>query len=163
MKQRVYIETTIVSYLTGRLSKEVILLAQQKLTREWWKDHRQRYDLYTSQFVVDEASDGNPEEARKRLDVLKGLMELPGTAEALALAERIVAAGLMPERAGTDALHLAMVTVNDLDVLLTWNCRHLANADILLQIGRFLRRNGYEPPLVVTPYELMGGSAELRG
>jgi predicted nucleic acid-binding protein len=161
VKNRIYIETTIVSYLTASPSKDVILLAQQRLTCEWWVEHRHRYELYTSRFVVDEAGDGNPDAARKRLEALKELLEVPVTDESLALAKSIVDEGLLPSRAGTDAMHLAIATVYDMDILLTWNCRHLAIPDILVQIGRFLRKKGYQLPLVITPFDMMGGSEGL--
>ena len=76
------------------------------------------------------------------------------------MAKTLVGRGLLPARAGTDAMHLAIATVYDLDVLLTWNCRHLANADILLQVDEFLRTIGRRPPLVVTPLGAMWGSGE---
>jgi hypothetical protein len=112
-------------------------------------------------FVVDEAGDGNPQAAGKRLEALKELLELQVTDESLALAKSVVDEGLLPAKAGTDAMHLALATVYDMDILLTWNCRHLANPDILIQVGRFLRKNGYQLPLVITPFDMMGGSEGL--
>ena len=162
MKQRVYIETTIVSYLTAKPSKDLIMLANQKLTREWWRNHRASYDLYTSQFVLDEAGDGDPEEAGKRLGILAGLPQVPVSEEASELAKKLVSKGLLPKQAAADAAHLALATVRDMDILLTWNCRHLANAFILVQVNRFLRMMGYETPVVCTPNELMGDPGELR-
>lgn len=156
MKQRVYIETTIVSHLTARPSKDVIMLGQQKLTREWWLRRRQHYDLYTSQFVVDEAGDGDPVAARKRLEALSGLPLLDATDATMPLAEEMVRRRLLPSRAAIDAVHIAIATLNRMNVVLTWNCRHLANADVYVGVSRFLRSAGFEAPLVCTPTELMG-------
>ena len=162
MRQKVYIETTIVSYLTAKPAKDVITLAHQKVTREWWRRHRQQYELYSSQSVLDEASDGDPTAARKRLDALAELPLVPASQEAAALAKNLVAHGLLPKRAAADATHLAMATVGGMDVLLTWNCRHLANASMLVQVSRFIRTIGYEAPIVCTPDELMGDPGKLR-
>lgn len=156
MKKRVYIETTIVSYLTAKPSRDLIMAAQQELTRQWWEGRRHRYELYTSQFVLDEAGDGDPEAARRRLDALTGLPLLYVPDAAVALAEEMVRRRLLPARASADAVHLAIATINRVDVLLTWNCRHLANADVHIPVGRFLRSVGYEPPAICTPNELMG-------
>jgi len=161
MKQRVYIETTIVSYLTAMPSRDLILRAHQDVTREWWNEKRGLYELYTSQFVLDEAGAGDSGAAKGRLDTLSGVAQVPVTEEAVALASEMVAGGLLPRRAGTDAAHMAMATVHNLDILLTWNCRHLANGAILGRIGRFVRGKGYEMPIVCTPDELMGDAGEL--
>jgi hypothetical protein len=156
VKKRVYIETTIVSYLTAKPSRERIMAANQEITREWWKHRRNSYDLYTSQFVLDEAGDGDPEAAKKRLDALDGLPLLDASDDTMQLAEELVRRRLLPARAATDAVHLVVATLNRIDVLLTWNCRHLANADIYVPISRFLRSRGHEPSLVCVPAELMG-------
>jgi predicted nucleic acid-binding protein len=162
MKKRVYIETTIVSYLTARTSRDATLAVHQKINREWWERRRAAYDLRVSQFVLDEAGDGDREAAAERLAALRGVPVLADSPEARALAKKIVGSGLLPEAAVIDALHLAMATVHEVDVLLTWNCRHLANAAILGEIGRLVRMNGYEMPIVCTPEELMGGEDEYQ-
>jgi hypothetical protein len=158
MKKRVYIETTIVSYLTAKPSRDLIMAANQEITREWWAGRRSLYELYISQFVLDEAGDGDPEAAEKRLASLASIPLLDATHDTMVLAEELIQRRLLPTRAATDAVHLAIATSNRMDVLLTWNCRHLANADIYVPVGRFLRSRGYEPPLVCMPAELMGSS-----
>ncbi len=156
MEKRVYIETTIVSYLTTRPSRDLIRAAHQEITRERWEERRRFYDLYTSQFVLDEASDGDPLAARARLDVLAGLPLLEPTDASMLLAEDLVRQRLLPSRAGIDAVHLAVATTSPMDVLLTWNCTHLANADIYLPVSAFLRGRGHAPSLVCVPTELLG-------
>jgi len=156
MKQRVYIETKIVSYLTAKPSRDVIQLAQQEITRDWWSHRRRLYDLYTSQFVLDEAGDGDPEAARKRLKALAGIPLLDATDDMMKLAAELLRRRFLPARAATDAAHLAIAAVNEADVLLTWNCRHLANAEIFGPVSEYLRERGQRPPLVCVPTELMG-------
>ena len=138
------------------------MLAQQKLTREWWHKHRHQYDLYTSQFVLDEAAKGDSDAARKRLEILSEVTLVGPVEPAIVLAHEAPANGLLPARAATDALHLMTATVHRLEVLLTWNCRHLANASLLVGLRKFLRINGYECPFVVTPHELLGDPGQLR-
>ena len=155
MKQRVYIETTIVSYLTSKPSRDLIVAAHQAVTREWWAEHRTRYDLCASQFVLDEAREGDTQAAADRLAMLAGLPLVSATDQTMAVAMDLVKHGLLPPKAATDAVHLAIATLNRLALLLTWNCRHLANASVMVEVGRYLRNNGYEPPVVCTPDELM--------
>jgi len=159
MKKRVYIETTIVSYLTARPNRDLIRMAHQQITLEWWEQYRHEFSLYVSQLVLDEAAKGDPDAAKRRRSAIHSLPLLPLTEEAIVLAERLVASGLVAEKAATDALHLAVAATHRMDFLLTWNCRHLANARMLTEIGRFLRTIGYELPFVCTPEELMGGES----
>ncbi|HOD83969.1 MAG: hypothetical protein BWX88_00684 [Planctomycetes bacterium ADurb.Bin126] len=160
MKQRVYIETTIVSYLTAKPSRELILRAHQDVTREWWSEKRELYDLFTSQLVLDEASDGDAEAAADRLALLAGMSQVPVTPSAMDLAEELLNQGLLPTKAATDAAHLALAVLHNMDILLTWNCRHLANAAILGRIGDYVRSRTYRMPIVCTPDELAGDVGE---
>jgi hypothetical protein len=160
LKKRVYIETSIVSYLTARPSPILVTAAHQQITRDWWARCRPGFDLYGSQLVLDEAGKGNPEAARARLLALRGLPLLDVIPRAIDLGAEIVAHGLVSKEAGTDTLHLAMAVVHRMDALLTWNCRHLANAVILSQISPFVRIRGYQMPAVCTPEELSGDAGE---
>ena len=157
MKQKVYIETTIPSYLAGRPSRDLVIAGNQELTREWWDGRREVFDLYVSQFVLDEAKDGDAEAARRRLDILDGLAELAINEEAVHLAEKLVFEGIVPPKAATDAAHIAVAAVNEMDYLLTWNCRHIANAEIMKRIYSLCEGEGYNCPVICTPAELMGG------
>jgi len=153
----VYIETSIIGYLTARSSDAVIFLARQELTRQWWNEQRAKYELVSSQLVLDEAGAGDPTAAQERLAYLDGLPLLdirhPGVA---ALADRLIAEHLLPEQAAADARHVAVAAVFGVEYLLTWNCKHIAKAETLPRIYRLLRDSGYEPPLVVTPEEFSG-------
>jgi len=156
MPKHVYIETTIVSYLTARPTRDLIQAARQELTREWWETRRGGFDTFASQLVIDEAGDGDPDAAQRRLALLEGVPLLDLTDEATVLGAALVEEGIIPAKAATDALHVAVSAVHEVDILLTWNCRHLANGEILGEIFRLVRSRGCEPPIICTPEELMG-------
>ena len=155
MKKSVYLETTIVSYLASRPSRDLVLAAHQQITREWWEGRRGSFDLYVSQVVLDEAGDGDQGAARRRLDLVMSLAVLDITEDVVALAEKLISEGPLPREAADDAFHIALAAVHGMDFLLTWNCTHLANAQLLGAISAVLIRNGYLPPVICTPEELM--------
>jgi hypothetical protein len=156
MKPTVYIETTIVSYLTAWPSRDIHRLSHEMLTREWWEHHRPNFDLFASDFVVDEASRGDPTAAAERLKSLADIPLLPVNPEAGALAQRLVVALSLPPRAKLDAAHLAVSAVYGIRFLLTWNCTHLANGALADKIDQTCDDAGYKAPRVVTPELLMG-------
>ena len=150
----VYIETSIVGYMTARSRDAVIFQARQELTRKWWHSRRKHYRVVASQLVLDEAARGDEEAALERLRLLEGVALLDVTDLRIApVAEALLDAHLLPEAARSDADHIAVATVHGVDYLLTWNCKHIANADTLPKIYRLLTELGYVPPLVVTPEE----------
>lgn len=150
-----YVETTIVSYLTARPTRDVVRRAHQRLTREWWQTRRNKFDLYVSPVVLQEAGAGDPLPARRRLAALSGLPVLAATPEAVDLARALVTYGPVPDRAEIDAFHIAIATVHGIEYLLTWNCAHIANAQMRTGIENVCRNLGYEPPVLCTPEELM--------
>ena len=154
MKSRAYLETSFVSYVVGRLSRDVIVLGNQELTRDWWLRRRREYDLFVSEVVVREIAAGNPELSSQRLDLVASLPILAVTVEAERLAQLLLRASGLAANAATDALHVAVATVHGMDYLLTWNCTHIANASIRRAIERQCRLSGYEPPVICTPQEL---------
>lgn len=156
MNFKVYVETTIVSYLTARLSKDLIIAAHQQITQEWWENRREGFDLYVSQFVIRESSAGDIAMAQKRLDALEGISLLSVSQEAVALARTLIEKGPIPEKAETDALHISVAASHGMDYLLTWNCKHIANAEMQIGIGKLCRAAGFEPPVICTPEELLG-------
>ena len=156
MSLKVYIETTIVSYLTARPSRDLIMAAHQQLTQEWWENRRANFDLYTSQFVIQESSAGDAKMAQTRLEALEEIPLLSVTQEAVTLARTLVEKGPIPEKAEVDALHIAVAATNGMDYLLTWNCKHIANAEMQIGIGKLCRATGFEPPVICTPEELLG-------
>jgi hypothetical protein len=154
MPQRVYIETTFVSYLTAWPSRDLVVAAHQQLTREWWDTCRADYELCVSQLVLQEAGAGDPQAAQARLAVLKDMILLDTMEEAVALAEELVKAGALPTKAADDALHVAVAATQSVPYLLTWNCRHLANATMRPLIEAVCVEKGYQAPIFCTPEEL---------
>lgn len=154
MRPKIYIETSIVSYLTSLPSRDIVTAARQQITREWWTTRKDSFDLYVSEFVVGEAGLGDPEVAKLRLAALQGIPEIGMTDEAATLAKALVEKGPIPEKAALDALHIAAAVCGGMDYLLTWNFKHLANATIRSLIDRFCRLRSYEPCVICTPEEL---------
>ena len=156
MKLKVYIETSVISYLTARPSRDLITAAHQQLTIDWWENRSADFDLYVSQLVVREASAGDEDAAKKRLNVIEQIPLLELNEEALTLAYSLVEDGPLPAKASEDSLHIAVATVHGMDFLLTWNCKHIANAEMRNLITEVCRSQGYEPPITCTPEELLG-------
>jgi predicted nucleic acid-binding protein len=155
MPQNVYVETSIISYLTARPSRDVVTAAHQQLTLDWWRTARPGFRVFISELVVQEVSMGGPEPARLRLAALEGIPLLELSENARVLAKDLITRLSIPPRATMDALHVALAADNGVDFLLTWNCRHIANAKSRHLIERCLRSHGYDPPVLCTPEELM--------
>ncbi len=150
----VYIETSIIGYLASRPRDDVIFQARQELTRIWWNARREQYRIVVSQLVLDEAGAGDQEAAAERLEFLDGIPLLDVTDPRIDLvADALLAAHLLPAKARSDAEHVATAAVHGVDYLLTWNCKHIANAETLPGVYRLLTDLGYSSPLIVTPEE----------
>jgi len=156
MSESVYIETSMVSYLTARPSNNLIMMANQEVTRKWWNTRRSQFTLYVSQVVLDEAAQGDPEMAAKRLEVLQSLFVLELTENVQDLGLQFLTKSSMPAKAADDAIHIAAATVHGMDYVLTWNCKHIANAQIQKKLAEISTNFGYKLPTICTPYELMG-------
>ena len=154
--ESVYIETTIISYLIARTSSDLLVAAHQQTTEEWWTNRRHEFECCVSQVVIDEVSAGNPEIAKKRMEIVSKFAVLDVTEEAEKLTKLILTDGAIPPQEVRDAAHIAVAAVNDMDYLLTWNCKHLANAQIIRRISVICNRHGYNMPVICTPEELMG-------
>jgi predicted nucleic acid-binding protein len=155
MKRKVYIETSVISYLTARPSKTILGAAHQQITLAWWET-RSQYDLVVSESVLRECGAGDPNAAKKRLTVLSDVPLILLTEQALDIANSLIAKGIIPDKAAEDALHIAIATVNGVDYLLTWNCRHIANPEIQRGIAAHLEDIGLSLPFICTPEELLG-------
>ena len=153
---KVYIETSIVSYLTARPSSNLIAAAWQKETIDWWESEKYRFDLYISEVVIEEAGRGNPDAASRRLSALDGLEILKINKEIVALSKILIQDGGIPKKALDDALHVAIASVHAIDFLLTWNCRHINNAEMKPKIRNIIEAHGFQSPEIATPIELMG-------
>ena len=154
MKPRVYIETSVISYLAARPSNDFRAMSNQNVTLEWWELERPKFELVISEFVIAEASLGHPEAAQRRLAALAGLVELQATQGVKALGRELVTRNALPAIAEINALHVAIAAVNGIEYLLTWNCTHIANAHTRPKIEATCRALGYEPPIICTPQEL---------
>lgn len=155
MAERVYIETTVVSYLTARPSRDVVIAGHQQVTHEWWNTRSADYELCVSQLVIDEAGAGDAQAAQERLLVLRPMLVLETAAEALELAKELLQAGALPAKAANDALHIAVAATKAVPYLLTWNCRHLANAAMRPLIEAACIAKGFKAPIICTPEELL--------
>ncbi|WP_295396218.1 type II toxin-antitoxin system VapC family toxin [uncultured Thiodictyon sp.] len=155
MKSKVYLETSIVSYLTARRSRDLVVAANQELTREWWDSRRAAFDLFISEFVSQEAAAGDPSAAARRLAAIQSIQELAVTDEVGELARALIESVPLPPKAQVDAFHIAVAAVNGIDYLLTWNCSHINNAALRPRIDYLCRSMGFEPPIICTPQELL--------
>ncbi|HOE67044.1 MAG TPA: type II toxin-antitoxin system VapC family toxin [Candidatus Hydrogenedentes bacterium] len=155
MKPKIYIETSVISYLTARPSGDLVVAACQQITRDWWDDRRGSFDLFISARVIAEATQGDGQAAEKRLEMLRGIPVLEVTDEALSLAERLMRQLHLPQNAVEDALHIATAVVSGMDYLLSWNCRHIANAHVAHDVLMFVQALGYPGTLLCTPQALL--------
>jgi len=154
--ESVYLETTFISYQVARPGRDLLVAGHQQATQDWWADRRIEFECYVSQVVIDEASVGDATEVQKRLAAIGDLSVLEVTEEAESLTQAILSSGVLPPRAVRDAAHIAVAAVHDIDYLLTWNCKHLANAQITRRIALVCERLGQRMPIICTPEELMG-------
>ena len=161
MNESIYIETIIFGHLTARPTDNLIVAANVKITQDWWNDHRRSFTLYASEIVEDEAGKGDPEMASQRLNLLQSLKLLELTEEVFELSQAFLNQSNLPQKASNDALHMALATVYNLDYLLTWNCKHMANAQIQRKLAQISSDLGYILPVICTPYELIGYNPEV--
>ena len=156
MKQSVYIESSVISYLVARPSRDVVIAARQAVTRDWWENHRHRFDLFVSELVEEEISRGDAEAAKLRIQMVAGFENLIISTEVENLAELLVAKGAVPSGSEEDALHIAVASAQGLDFLLTWNFKHINNAENKANIGAVVESCGYACPQLCSPEELGG-------
>jgi len=155
MKESVYLETSFISYLTARRSRDIVTVALQQITQDWWTKRHSIYNIYVSQRVIAEASCGNPEAVENRFKILKDIPILETTQQAESLAQCIMDSVDLPVKANEDALHIAIASVNQINYLLTWNCKHIANAVLIPKIHQVCMKEGFSCPVLCTPQELM--------
>jgi hypothetical protein len=152
----VYVETTIVSYLASRPSRDIVIAANQELTRQWWEEEHRHLQLFISPFVYEEATKGDPLAIEKRLDVLRQIQMLARKPHEIGpLTEKIHSSLKMPLKAKADAIHLAYAIIYRLDYLLSWNCTHLANAITCRRLTNFCQSESLWLPIICTPAEMV--------
>lgn len=154
-KPSLYIETSIVSYLKSRLSRDVVILSHQEITQRWWYDSIKKFNVYISQLTLEEAGRGDKQAAKERLGALADFRGLPISSEIEKLASVYIKEIKMPPKAMRDALHIALASVHGMDYLLTWNCKHIANGYIRRKIREINTREGFQTPTICTPEELI--------
>jgi predicted nucleic acid-binding protein len=159
MKPSVYIETSVVSYYTARLSRDPVVAGHQATTRHWWEHRRTLFRTFISDFVLREAGAGDPSAAARRLAAISGMVLLELPPEVGRLSTQFEMAGIVPHAKMMDALHVAAASVHGMDYLVTWNCSHIANAEMRDAINKVCTKAGYRSPVICTPEELMGVGA----
>jgi predicted nucleic acid-binding protein len=156
MTETTYIETSILGYLTARSTQNLILAANIEVTREWWQTRSNDFTIFISQLVIDEVARGDSEIALKRLEITNGIPQVALNQAVRSLAAQFLARSNLPPKASDDAVHMAAATVHGLNYLLTWNCKHIANAQIQRKLEEISLDFGYRLPVICTPYELLG-------
>lgn len=159
MKPKLYLESTIPSYYVARPSRDLVTAAHQQTTRDWWEGRLQDFDIYISQVVIDEVGAGDREMAGRRLNLIKDFPVLDLSDAAIDLADTLLRSGPLPSKAGRDALHIALSAVYEVHFLLTWNCTHIANAEMFDTVRKLCERHGFNAPVMCTPDELMKGTS----
>ena len=152
-----YLETSIISYVVARPSRDLVTAARQELTREWWARRRALFEVFVSEAVIAEARGGDAAAAARRLAVLADITLLEVTPAVTRLARLIAKAIGLPKQATADAVHIATAACHGIEFLLTWNSTHIANAELRPMLEKVTRKSGYAPPILCTPDELMGG------
>jgi hypothetical protein len=155
MKPRVYLETTIVSYLTAKPSRYKVMAGHQQTTKEWWGKRRNDFALYVSEIVLEEAAEGDEIAAGRRLDLMKNLPMLEVDDAVRTFARDLLKRVPLPIKAAADAVHIALAVLNGMNYLLTWNCRHIANATLRPKIEKYCNSRGLKAPIICTPEELL--------
>lgn len=154
VKPRIYVETSVISYLAARASRDTLTSLRQTVTHLWWERARDDCELCISGLVLTEIARGDTGAAARRAEVCVGLSVLPGHAQSMALARRLIDAALVPTTELEDALHIAEATLEGMDYLATWNFAHFANLSAKYRLVQALTQWGYQAPLFATPEEL---------
>lgn len=155
VKPRVYVETSVVSYLTARPARDIVIAGRQQSTRDWWAGTQERFELVISELVREEAAVGDRDAAQSRLAAISPLTVIAATPEVARLAQALVDRKAVPERVAQDAVHIAIAAVHRVPFLVTWNFRHIANAAARPRIEAVCRDAGIDPPLLCTPDQLV--------
>jgi predicted nucleic acid-binding protein len=156
MKESIYLETTIISYYSSRPNRDIVIAGHQQITKDFIDKSALQYDIFVSELVIEECKSGDKEAAILRLELLKTFNLLELNDAALSLAKSLVSSKIVPNQYAEDALHIALATIHGMDYLVTWNCKHIANAHIRNKLEKAIRKNGYILPVICTPEELMG-------
>jgi len=155
MKPTVYIETSVVSYVTARRSRDLVVAAHQEITQEWWETALPSFSGYVSPIVLEETSRGDARAAHKRLDLIAGLPVLEVLPEVRELADAYFRATAIPEKARGDSYHLALAAWHGMDFLVSWNCTHIVSGRVRRAVDDINLELGIRTSVICTPEELM--------
>jgi len=154
MNPIVYLESSVISYLTARPSRDVVIAGRQAITLDWWENHRQHFELRVSALVEEEISQGDATAAQRRLDLIQDIPNLLISDAATELAELLIKQGAVPEGSEEDALHIAIAAAQGVDYVLTWNFKHINNATTRKLIIKTVETYSFTCPLLCSPEEL---------
>ncbi len=153
-KKRIYVESSVISWLTANPPRDIFKLAKQRYTQLWW-ERRHKWDLFISPVVIAEIERGDPAASRKRVAIIFDVPRLPESDASRRLTDRFIAAGVFPKKAREDATHMAIAAVQGMDYLVTWNQKHLVNPEILVGLHLETRDAGYTPPVIAHPVHFL--------
>ena len=156
MNKSVYIESSVISYLTARPSRDLVIAGHQAVAAEWWNERRLRYDVFISPLVVEEISAGDASAAEERVRVIADIPSVTIAAEAESLASALLASNAVPANSARDALHVAIAATQGIDYLITWNFRHINNASTRTMVVNVVSDFGLVCPVLCSPEELIG-------
>ena len=154
----IYLETSVVSYYTGRPSRDIITAGRQQITREWWDRELKRNRVFISQFVIDEAKQGDPEVAQRRLEAMVDIGFLEIEKEVYDLSDEYMKATALSEKSRVDTLHMATASFNEMKLMLSWNCKHIVNGHIIAIIDQVNQGFGLSSPIICTPESMLENS-----
>jgi predicted nucleic acid-binding protein len=155
MKQKIYIETSVVSYLVARQSRNIVIAAHQAATIEFW-DLLGDYEVFVSDIVIQESANGDPDQAEKRTQALDSFPVLQLDEQARDLARDFIDSKVVPDKCPEDALHIAVAAVNGMDVIVTWNFKHINNPVTRIMVRKIVEKHGWSCPEICSPEELLG-------
>jgi len=158
MNPTVYIESSVISYLVSRPSRDVVIAGRQAISHDWWENHRQRFELRVSALVEEEISRGDSLTAQRRLALIENIPSLAISDEATKLTELLLTQGAVPDGSEEDALHIGIAAAQGADYLLTWNFKHINNAEMKSAITKIVEIRGLVCPQICSPEELGGTS-----
>ena len=155
IKPKLYVETTIISYLVARTSNDASLVYRQQITQQLWEEFANDFEFVVSDIVVSEILRGDVVAAQRRFDVVANLTILDLSPDADKLAQDMIEAGAVPPQARSDAQHIAVAAVNSIDYLVSWNYKHIVNETKRQPIDEVCRAAGFQPPTICTPIEII--------
>ena len=154
MPASVYIESSVISYLTARPSRDVVTAARQAITLDWWQNQRHKYEVYISALVEQDISSGDPIAAEQRIQTVSSISSVAISPEAQAIAASLIASKAVPSNCVEDAMHIAIAAAQGTEYLLTWNFKHINNAETKSLIAKVIEASGYICPILCSPEEL---------